>query len=458
MLEQAQKQKADADKAELQAKHSYNMLKASLESSIATQKKERDECKKELQGHIQTKATAEGDVSIARDELAKDSKSLNDAHDDCEERSHEWDVSMQSRSHEIEALDMAAKVLNEKTGGAQEQAYGFVQLAVQHSRIPDDTLDEVVHSLVSLGRDQKDKQLSMLAMKVRQFSTQSNDPFKKVKDLIEDMIGKLETEAAEEAKEKEFCDKETKKTTETKEELESNVEGLTFKLDEATARMQKLKEQIATLSEELVSIASSQKQATEDRIAEKAEFERQSSDYESGIEGVQMALKVLRDYYGQSFSQMSMGQPETTSHSNSGDGASSIIGILEVAESDFGRLLAEVRETESSAQSEYDELTEDNKVSVATKTEDIKGKKVELAELEHQANELGGDRESEQDELDAVNEYMSELNSKCVAKPEPYEERKRRREAEMEGLQNALDILEGKSMAFLSVRSLTRRA
>jgi chromosome segregation ATPase len=353
---------------------------------------------------------------------------------------------------------MAATVLQEKTGGAQEQAYGFVQIVLQHSHIPDATLDQLVHSLVSLGKDQNDRKLAMLAMKVRQFSTQSDDPFKKVKDLINGMIEKLEAEAAQEASEKEFCDKETKKTKESQDELESHVQELTSKIDGHTSRIQKLKEHIAVLGTELTEIARSQTEMNEMRIEEKAEFERLSSDYEAGVEGVQMALKVLRDYYGQSFAQVRMEQPETSSHSKSGDGASSIIGILEVAESDFARLLAEARETEAAAVSEYEEMTEDNKVDTATKTEDVKGKKAELGELEHEVSELSGDRDSDQDELDAVNAYMSELNSKCVAKPEPYEERKRRREAEIDGLQNALDILEGKSMAFLSVRSSITRA
>merc|ERR1719473_2326923 len=124
------------------------------------------------------------------------------------------------------------------------------------------------------------------------------DPFAKIKGLISEMIEKLEADAAKEAGHKAFCDKEMKETKAKKEEKESDLDTLGTKIDKATAKIAKLKEEIATLEAELLAIAEAQKKADEIR-AEAAAWKEAKADYESGVEGVGMALQVLRDYYAE---------------------------------------------------------------------------------------------------------------------------------------------------------------
>merc|ERR1719305_888610 len=124
----------------------------------------------------------------------------------------------------------------------------------------------------------------------------------------------------------------------------------------------------------------------------------------------------------------------------------SIIGMLEVAESDFAKNLAEEQQEEDAAQSEYEKLTQENKVTKASKEQDVKYKTKEYKALDTSVTELSSDRDGMNTELDAVLEYYDKLKEKCVAKPEPYEERKKRREAEIAGLKEALSILEGESV------------
>merc|ERR1719390_184596 len=148
------------------------------------------------------------------------------------------------------------------------------------------------------------------------------DPFAKIKGLISEMIEKLEEEAAKEAAHKAFCDKEMSETKAKKEDKESEIEKLT--------------EEIATLEEELGAIAKAQKEADAIRTEEKAAWAEAKADYESGIEGVGMALKVLRDYYAEKEESLMQ-----AAHEKATGAATGIIGMLEVVESDFTKSLAE---------------------------------------------------------------------------------------------------------------------
>merc|ERR1719284_1164600 len=98
--------------------------------------------------------------------------------------------------------------------------------------------------------------------------------------------------------------------------------------------------------------------------------------------------------------------------------------------------------TEEASQSSYDQETKDNEIEKVTKEQDIKYKSAEAAGLKKAIAEATSDKSGVQEELDAVLEYLKGIEDRCIAKPEPYEERVRRREAELKGLREGLAILE----------------
>merc|ERR1712194_581692 len=79
------------------------------------------------------------------------------------------------------------------------------------------------------------------------------------------------------------------------------------------------------------------------------------------------------------------------------------------------------------------------------KSQDSKYKTKEAAGLDKEIAELSSDRDTTNTELSAVIEYYGKVKERCVAKPESYEERKARRAAEIEGLKEALSILENEA-------------
>merc|ERR1719377_277412 len=141
------------------------------------------------------------------------------------------------------------------------------------------------------------------------------------------------------------------------------------------------------------------------------------------------------------------------------DAGSGIISVLEVAESDFTRLLAETETAEDAAAAAYAKSTDENKIAKSTKVADAKAKTSEIKSLTVQLGHSKEDHASTSAELDAVNSYIDKLRPQCEEKAMSYAEKKAAREAEIAGLKEALEILEGSSFLqsqkrFLPVRRI----
>jgi chromosome segregation ATPase len=275
------------------------------------------------------------------------------------------------------------------------------------------------------------------------YGTSSGDPFAKVKTLITDMISKLESEASADATEKAYCDEELSKSGAKKGDLDDEIAKLSTKIDQATADSTALKSEVKELQEELAKMEKEQADNTKWREDEHAEYVVSKKDLEEGVAGVRKALDVLRNYYGgAAFVQ----QPAPPAAFEKATGAGeSIIGILEVCESDFATDLAKVETAEADSQSTYDTLTQEYKVTKAKKDQDVKYKTQEFTSLDKTVSELSSDRETAGTELAEVEEYLSKLKDRCIAKPESYAERKARRDAEIKGLKEALSVLENET-------------
>merc|ERR1719359_1849268 len=154
-----------------------------------------------------------------------------------------------------------------------------------------------------------------------------------------------------------------------------------------------------------------------------------------GVDGVKLALKVLKEYYA-----------KDKSHDAADGAGAGIIGLLEVCESDFTKGLTEMTAEEETAVAEYEAYVKEDDISKVKKTQDVKYKTQEAAGLDKSVSELSTDLGAVTDELAAVNKGLDKLKEMCIAKAEPYAELKARRESEIAGLKDALQILEGEAV------------
>merc|ERR1719436_489735 len=93
------------------------------------------------------------------------------------------------------------------------------------------------------------------------------------------------------------------------------------------------------------------------------------------------------------------GQPAPPElHEKSSGAGSSIIGILEVVESDFAKNLATSEGEEADEAAEYEKTTQENAVTKTLKTQDVKYKTQEFMGLDKTIPELSSDRASANEE------------------------------------------------------------
>merc|ERR1719413_16326 len=218
------------------------------------------------------------------------------------------------------------------------------------------------------------------------------DPFAKVKGLISDMIATLESEAEEDASQKAYCDKELSEANAKKDDLTAESDKLSTKIAQDKAASAKLKEEVATLQSELASMAKAKAEADKLRSEEKAAFEKNSAEMKQGIEGVKMALKVLKEYYAKG----------DKSHEAAQGAGSGIIGLLEVCESDFTKGLTEMVAEEETAAADYKAYVKEDEIATVKKQQDVKYKTKEAAGLDKNVADLSTDLASVTDELTAV--------------------------------------------------------
>jgi hypothetical protein len=445
LQEKAEAAQSEARREEMEAAHAFQLLNQSLAAELKAQQKQLDDAKKYIASNQEAQHEADGDLTATQRTLDQDIKVLADLKMACQEKAQDFEQESRSRAEELKALSDAKAVLVGYAGGPT-----FLQL--------DEDQDDEDDDFSGLGREAKKERalryLQQLSHKLNSLTlaqvavSLGGDPFGKVKGMIENMIAKLMAEQSEAMDRKSWCDQESQKTLAAQNDKQTKLDVSNTRIEKAEAATAKLSEAITNLQRELAAMDAGQAEATKLRQEEHENFLTAVQDYHDGQEACAGAITVLRNYYegGESFIEA----PNTGA-------AHSIIGLLEVAESDFSRMEADARAAESAAQNGFDKQKTETEVTRAATTAEIRGKNDEVTRLSVQAGDYKSDRLGVQKELAAVVQYAEKLSPECQTTAPSYEDRAARRKSELEGLQTALLILEGKALAFLETRQVAVR-
>merc|ERR1719165_41154 len=178
------------EKEEMNSKHAYDMLMQDLKAQIAQATQDRDEKAETKAKKLQAKADAIGDLKDTTTTMEADKKYLADLTATCEQKASDFESRQQLRAEEIVAIEKAIEIISSSavSGNADKHLPSMLQqtsLAQLRSDLNVQAQSRVAKFLQSRAKQLNSRVLSAIAVRV------SDDPFKKVKKMIKDLIVRL---------------------------------------------------------------------------------------------------------------------------------------------------------------------------------------------------------------------------------------------------------------------------
>jgi hypothetical protein len=455
MKEKAEETLSEMRSAEMKSVNDFSMLEQSLNNGITVANDKISVAKKSVGMKTEEKGSAEGDLGETSASKAADEKYVAQLKHDCEESAANWAQRQESASAEMGAINKAIEILSEGVRVLLLQSGAKVGKNDNLAQYDDDD-DKPETAEAAPARSKLVQKLKDMSRKFGSYAlmemagSAAMDPFVKIRGLIEDMIGKLLKEAQEEATQKAFCDEEMGKSKKAITEKTLTLDKLQSRLDQASARKAELTAAVKDLESEIAELDASTATATKIRNEEHATYLKSSKDFGDAAAATEKAIKVLKEFYDNaSFLQtkamtaalQKYKQPEFGEAKSGAAGA--ILSILEMSNEDFVKLHSETESNEAEAVETFEKLMNDNKASKGAKQAEVKASLSEIKSLTVTLENTGEDHGMTSSELAAVNEYVEKLKPQCEEKAMSYAEKKARREAEIAGLKEALEILAG---------------
>lgn len=470
LLDKFRDEIADLEKQETSRRHAFNMLDQDLKNSISVEQAAIASKGKSRSRHLQLSMELTADEKDTAATRADDAAYLQDLQATCKQKEDEYNTRQQLRSEELTTLEKAISILSssEVAGAAEKHLPALLQvrrlegaptvLAQLRSAAPGAELLRVADFLRAESARLNSHVLSSIAMHAQ------DDPFAKVKKLIEELLERLMTQATAEAEHKGWCNTELATNEHTRKTKSEEVEVTRAEIDDLEAAVAQLKKEVTTLTAEVAEINAEVSNATAIRNEEKASNANTTAEAQQAQAAVTKAVQLLKDFYGaaaKNASSFAQGAAEGRRRASqepppifgeekyAGQQAASggILGMLEVIHSDFVRLESDTATAEAEAEKAHRKFLTDSGVAKAQKEVDIKHKTTDSQSKELTLTDKRRSLEdAEQILAGALAEY-EKLKPACINTGQTYEERVQRREEEIEALKKALEILSDVSVA-----------
>jgi len=329
---------------------------------------------------------------------------------------------------------------------------------------------QLVGFLSSKAETLKSAAISTLLIKLKD----APSPFAKVKQMINDLVARLEAEAADEASQKGWCDTEMSETNAARNAAQVEIDSLNALHTEKKALSAQLTQQINDLSQEIADLSKALNEETALRNTDHDTNTQTLADANAGLLALTSAIEFLNEFYNPSFIQQapptagyeravsanagSDGQTVADMAPDAGgvsgayggksDASKSIIGMMEVIKSDFENTISKTTDEEDTNDGDYQTFKGETEQDISDKGDlkDTKTTDRENADLD--ATQAEADLKTQGKLLQDALDELVKLKPVCVDTGMSTKERNARRDQEVEALKEALKMLQNTQFAF----------
>merc|ERR1719194_195331 len=366
-------QKQASIEKENDSQRQYEMAKEAKEAEL---KKDEDE-KAEKEGTVEEcNAKIEqcnAKIKQATADIADANKYIGKLLKDRDAFSKEFDSRSAMRSQEMAATQAALDALQEVTAGAKSAVEGVLlqkslslgmkcprcRAAARKLRAVGSTYHE--NSLVQLAASLENRLHSTARDPAAYFDPAAMDP---VKNLLHQLISRLEDELAAETSQHDWCQTEKATSAAAKAERETNIDSLTAEIESLTTAIQQLTSDIMFLNSELIRIQAETNTAIRLRKDEKETFQKAKTDHEEVIAALDKAMSALSAQYGflqlEHTTTLRGKQSPFAEYSSGGASGASAMQMLQDLNNKYSTTLTELIADENAAQKAHEELLRTN--------------------------------------------------------------------------------------------------
>jgi len=297
-------------------------------------------------------------------------------------------------------------------------------------------------------------------------------PFDKFINMVQKMIFHLMAEQKDEDSNKQWCDMETEKSSELKQDKEAKLNALVLKLEQLHKTVPLLAQDIQNNNDRVVEVNEHMITETSLRKEHHKELKATIRDAEEAQKALQNAVEVLTAFYKKSgmiakepweFVQTDVGssfskllnlkavvlpdEPEKWDSSYTGvadpnNGPDGVLTLLHGVGEKFAAMRSEAEVQDATDQKDYDSDMADSKVELAELRTDSLMRSEKKSMLQEKIEGLAEAKRHLEREVSAATTYIADLKKPCDTGENSYEDRKAARASEIEGLKGAEAVLE----------------